>query len=60
MVYELLNDFVLAVSHLSDAEFCLAAGMASFGGAAVAVLRALYTAHSLEWQAARIERDEAA
>jgi hypothetical protein len=44
MVYEVLAGFFLALSHLSDAEFFLAAGMAGFGVVAVAVMRALHAA----------------
>ena len=59
MVYEVLEGFVLALRHLSDAEFFLAVGMASFGAVAVAVTRALHAAQSTARQI-HVERDEAA
>jgi len=60
MIYGILQDFALAVGHLSDREYFLAVGMASFGAAAVAVLRALYAAQSSGAQAGYVEHDEAA
>ena len=59
MVNEVLQDFVLALRHLSDVEFFLAVGIASFGAVAVAVTRALHAAQSTTRQSP-IERDEAA
>jgi hypothetical protein len=59
MVYEVLQDFVLALRHLSDGEFFLAVGIASFGAVAVAVTRALHAAQSTARQG-RLEHDEAA
>jgi len=59
MLYDVFADFALAVRHLGDAEFFLAAGIAGFGAIAVALTRALHGSPVIRREPI-VEHDEAA